>query len=188
MKTTKSFSIEDTIYKKFESICDTKSINKSLFLQNAIKKFVDDNYDINILDSFKLKNSDDNDFQKVSKSYWDESFEKRYVVFENGNQLDIDTFDKLYEKIDKTVASVFNYIKQTEEITKKDIEDDEIYDVVDPSFLNISGIDNNKVRNIIDKIDITKIDILDRTKFDYMKEMTELSNTIDTNIEKGPFA
>ena len=185
MKTTKSFSIEDTIYKKFESICELKSINKSLFLQNTIKKFVDDNYEIDTLDLFKLKNMDqnlidDNDFIKVSKLYCDEKLEKKYVVFENGNQLDIDTFDKLYEKIDKNVVSVMNYIKQNEEIIKKDI-DDEIYDVVDPSFLNCSSISEEKFRKIVSNIDTTKINLLDKTKTQHLKERLE------NDINKGPF-
>jgi len=40
MKTQKTFTIEKEIYKEFDKISKEKSINKSLFIENAMKEFI----------------------------------------------------------------------------------------------------------------------------------------------------
>lgn len=41
MKKTKTFTIEESIYKKFDEIAKKKSINKSLFIENAMKNYIE---------------------------------------------------------------------------------------------------------------------------------------------------
>jgi predicted transcriptional regulator len=41
MKKTKTFTIEDDIYKKFNELAKKKSINKSLFIENALKDYIE---------------------------------------------------------------------------------------------------------------------------------------------------
>jgi hypothetical protein len=46
MKVQKTFTIDDDTYKEFSSLCKKLSINKSLFVENSIKKLLENN-DIN---------------------------------------------------------------------------------------------------------------------------------------------
>ena len=43
MKIQKTFTIEEDISKEFDKISKEKSINKSLFLENAMKDFIEKN-------------------------------------------------------------------------------------------------------------------------------------------------
>ncbi len=43
MKTTKTYSIEESIYRAFDSLTTEKNINKSSFIEDIIKKFLKDN-------------------------------------------------------------------------------------------------------------------------------------------------
>lgn len=40
MKAQKTFTIDKDIYLEFSKLCNEKSINKSLFVENSIKKFI----------------------------------------------------------------------------------------------------------------------------------------------------
>lgn len=41
MKIQKTFTIEDNISKEFDKISKEKSINKSLFIENAMREFIE---------------------------------------------------------------------------------------------------------------------------------------------------
>jgi len=41
MKITKTFTISEEIFKKFDEISKVESINKSLFIENSMKNFLD---------------------------------------------------------------------------------------------------------------------------------------------------
>ena len=41
MKKTKTFTIDDDVYKKFDKLAKNKSINKSLFVENAMKEYIE---------------------------------------------------------------------------------------------------------------------------------------------------
>ena len=43
MKIQKTYSIEESIYNAFDSLTNEKNINKSLFIEEYIKKFLKDN-------------------------------------------------------------------------------------------------------------------------------------------------
>lgn len=42
-RTTRTFSIDDSLYKEFYRIVQEKNINKSRLIEDMIKKFVDEN-------------------------------------------------------------------------------------------------------------------------------------------------
>lgn len=48
MKLTKTFTIDDVVYKKFSELTKKKSINKSLFIENAMKDYIDKENNVNI--------------------------------------------------------------------------------------------------------------------------------------------
>jgi len=41
MKVTKTFTIDNNVYKEFNKLSKQNSINKSLFLENCMKKFIE---------------------------------------------------------------------------------------------------------------------------------------------------
>lgn len=43
MKIQKTFTIEEEISKEFDKLSKEKSINKSLFIENAMKEFIEKN-------------------------------------------------------------------------------------------------------------------------------------------------
>lgn len=43
MKKQKTFTINEKIYEKFLEICQEKSINKSLFIENKMVEFIEKN-------------------------------------------------------------------------------------------------------------------------------------------------
>lgn len=43
MKVQKTFTIEEEISKEFDKLSKEKSINKSLFIENAMKEFIEKN-------------------------------------------------------------------------------------------------------------------------------------------------
>lgn len=43
MKVQKTFTIEEEIFKEFDKLSKEKSINKSLFIENAMKEFIEKN-------------------------------------------------------------------------------------------------------------------------------------------------
>lgn len=183
MKINKSFSIEDISFKKFEKICESKSINKSLFIQKAIDKFIAENYEIDISASYKLKNTNDTNYVRIiNKSYHTET-EKFFINLDNDDKINIDTFDKMYEKVDfeqiKSDSDVRDVLNELVYVTTK-IDDFDVEEV-DPSFLNNSCISIEKVKNIFDNIDTNKIiDQNDNTTLTFNDSLNEY-------VEKGPF-
>ena len=43
MKITKTFTISEEIFKEFDKISKEKSLNKSLFIENCMKDFIEKN-------------------------------------------------------------------------------------------------------------------------------------------------
>lgn len=50
MKVQKTFTIEKEIIKEFDRISKEKSLNKSLFIENCMKEFIEKNKDRNEMD------------------------------------------------------------------------------------------------------------------------------------------
>lgn len=52
MKLKKTFTIDSNVWKKFDEISSKNSINKSLFIENCLKKLIED-YDNNKRNNIK---------------------------------------------------------------------------------------------------------------------------------------
>ena len=165
-KIPRRFSIDDKLYQKFEDICKRKKINKSIILRDAIKKFITDNYDIDRNQTYKIKNSINEDYVTITGK------DAGYLILSNGNRIDINDFELIYEAEDLKVRACLDFFEKKEEIE----EADEVY-VLDFTFIDmgtlaeITGqkliwIDHHKTAmeenkelwdsNILGKRDITK--------------------------------
>ncbi|MCK9446052.1 hypothetical protein M0Q50_04080 [bacterium] len=182
MKINKSFSIEDTSFKKFEKICESKSINKSLFIQKAIDKFIAENYEIDISASYKLKNTNDTNYVRIiNKSYHTET-EKFFINLDNDDKINIDTFDKMYEKVDFEQIKIDNDVRDVlNEIVYGTTKIDDDVEQVDPSFLNNSCISVEKVKNFVDNINTNKINEQNDN------DILTINDSLKEYVEKGPF-
>jgi len=87
-KISRTFSIDHKIYEKFEDICKSKNINKSKVIQDSIKNFIGENYDIDFNTDYKLKFGDNTEIVKITKK------ESEFVLLSNGNKMNI--FDYYY--------------------------------------------------------------------------------------------
>jgi len=127
-KITRTFSIESDMFSKFEDICKNKELNKSKVLQDCIKSFVIDNFEIKNK-SFQLK--DDDSYEPVTIL----SKEDNMFHLSDGNILNIVTFEKIYEEIDSFVLETKDYIETLNKIeiqkksgTLKDVLSDEEFE------------------------------------------------------------
>ena len=143
MKTTKTFSIEEDIYEKFEDICKFKGMNKSNIIQKSIKQFIVDNYEIDKNINYRIKGDKNDDILQIINK------EDNYIILSNGNKIDIYTFEKIYERANIDVENVLKQIN-------KNINHDADVDVIDPDFLNKPSINIQNAKNIIENIDIKK--------------------------------
>lgn len=148
-KITKTFSIDEKKYEKFEEICKMKAINKSSMIQMAIDQFIVDNYDIDTNIRYKLVGDKTNEFVQIKEKI------DKYIVLNNGNQLDIYTFEKMYESFDADVAKVLEEIDPTKKFDEDDVDDvDEVY----PNILYSSSLSMDKIKQVFENIDIDSID------------------------------
>lgn len=197
MKITKTYSIEENLFKRFDNICKTKNINKSSEIQDFIQSFVNDNLEINDEIPYKKIGDESNEYVNI-KVINSKEFNKVIISLDDGSLLDIDTFEERYEKMEEDVLFVLKKIKPESEgetlletfeksngktIIEKDILiDTDEDDIVDPSILNISTNINSKIiKDMFDKIDIDKIEFdEDKDKIEHKDEPEE--------IQKGPIA
>ena len=140
--TTKTFSIDQKIYEKFEQICDSKRINKSKVLQDAVKNFIGENYDINKDMFYKLRYISNPEIVKI------ESKDRDFIILSNGNKMNIFDFEMLYEEEDLGVAKVMNYFGCSEDV-----------DQVDPEELFDGGCSLNPdmLKKEFENVDVTKV-------------------------------
>lgn len=126
---TKTFSIDNKLYERFELICETKRMNKSKVIQDAIRKFISENFDIDTNTYYRLKLNVDSELVKIEKK------EDDFILLSNGNKLNIFDFEMLYESQDPSVDKVlYDLIGQRSILSNaKAINNDD--DIVDPSIL-----------------------------------------------------
>ena len=117
-KITKTFSIDEKMYERFDNVCKIKKINKDLILQEYINKFIIDNYNIDDQVDYIIKNDDE--FNPISI----EKKENDKLFLSNGNVINIFDFEKIYEKIDSKYMNVEEETI-TETITETDTLSDE---------------------------------------------------------------
>jgi len=146
---SKTFSVDQKMFEKFEQICDTKRINKSKVIQDAIKDFIGENYDINKDIFYKLKYFEGSDLVKVVNK------EKDFIILSNGNKMNIFDFEMMYEEEDLGVKQALRFLN-----SDKGVDDVE---QVDPDFLNNSFMNEESIKNIVDQVDIKHV-LINETK------------------------
>ncbi len=176
-KISKTFSVEEKIYEKFESICELKSINKSNIIQKAITEFIGKNYDINKDKLYKMRYGDISDIVKI------ESNENEFITLSNGNRFNIFDFEMLYEEYDSVVENVLSELG----LSKDDV------DIVDPDMMDkkVLGLNPNDVKTLFDKIDtnymdgVVNPDILNKTVLGLNPDdIKKLFQNVDTSTLK----
>jgi len=144
-KISRTFSIDDKVYEKFESICNTKKYNKSKILQGAIKSFIGENYDIDKSLYYKLRYGNNDEMVQIQKK------EHEFIFLDNGNIVNIFDFEMLYESEDQGVKKVLKDLQ-----SDKGLELDED-DIVYPDFLDNPAISvdmSEEIHNFITRFDI----------------------------------
>jgi hypothetical protein len=183
-KITKTFSIEEKLYDKFELVCKSKGINKSKILQDAIKTFIGQNYEINKKLSYKLKYDENSEPTHIIDKDLD------FFILDNGNKINIFDFEILYEEFDDYVSNVLNNLKNETETETESV-------VVDPNILNttvfniddlkkmVSNVNENENENI-DNSDELLVRLIEKRK--ELKNTYVLTDTNDLNKLKEIFA
>jgi len=189
---SKTFSIDEKLYKRFESICKTKNLNKSAVLQAAIKDFVAENFDVDKDVLYRLKVNPDAELVKVEKK------EKDFIILNNGNRINIFDFEILYESQDPGVGQVLDELISersgilgrskdiintddtvvSPEILTKPFVDPEVGEAVKKACMNVN-IDNSVTpRTIVREInsDEPAFVIDDTTTEDKIQSMREQYN------------
>ncbi len=143
-KISRTFSIDHKIYEKFEDICKSKNINKSKVIQDSIKNFIGENYDIDFNTDYKLKFGDNTEIVKITKK------ESEFVLLSNGNKMNIFDFEMLYEEEDQGVKQVLKDLQ-----SEKGVDVDE---TIDPSEMFHKSVFGNPetVKKMFDNIDVKR--------------------------------
>jgi len=103
--TTKTFSIDSELYKKFEKLCESRSITKSKIIQKAIKQFLVDN--IPMENTFYVLKHD----LEICNYLTITDKEDEFVVLSNGSKINVFDFDKIYEEVDSGVIKTLDIIR-----------------------------------------------------------------------------
>jgi hypothetical protein len=141
-KITRTFSIEEKLYDKFELMCKSKGINKSKILQDAIKTFIGQNYEINKKLSYKLKYDENSEPIHIIDKDLD------FFILDNGNKINIFDFELLYEEFDNYVNIVLNELQNK---NNNDIENEN--EEVDPNILNTTVFNLNDLKKVVLNVD-----------------------------------
>lgn len=143
-KITRTFSIEEKLYDKFELMCKSKGINKSKILQDAIKNFIGQNYEINKKLSYKLKYDENSEPIHIIDKDLD------FFILDNGNKINIFDFEILYEEFDDYVSKVLNELQNKNNIENEN-ETENVE--VDPNILNSTVFNLNDLKKSVLNVD-----------------------------------
>ena len=182
-KITKTYSIQESIYKRFDELCKDKNINRSRFIETKINEFIIENWTSSLEGVYSFMGTEQ--YVKVTKVEIDDGIS--YVILSNGNKLNLDDFEKIYtEKMvdpnefftgkkerdifNKNQDSIDEYLK-TDRIddavnfidNKENILSNELLGVVEesyeenfeisPMFLNSPLISPNQIGSIMEIFD-----------------------------------
>lgn len=152
--TTKTFSIDNKLYERFELICKTKKMNKSKVIQDAIRKFISENSDIDTNTYYRLKLDVNSELVKIDKK------EDDFILLSNGNRLNIFDFEMLYESqgpnVDKVLYDLIN--ERSTLLNVKLINND---DIVDSSILEnhiMSKEHAESIKKTFMNVDMSKVE------------------------------
>jgi hypothetical protein len=114
MKTTKTYSIEESIYKAFDTLTTAKNINKSSFIEDYIKKFLKDN-DMDYVDKlYSLKENPNHVVTVISQ-------DNIYYFLDDGSKIQKILFMQIFKESESINPTEF--FKKSEPILEKLGED-----------------------------------------------------------------
>jgi len=91
-KITKTYSIEEQIFNRFDEICRQKNINRSKFIEKKINEFILENWSVDQNKMYSLPGSDD--YVKIVDTNIENG--NGYVKLNNGNKLKLADFELMY--------------------------------------------------------------------------------------------
>jgi len=175
MKTTKTYSIEGSIYNAFDSLTTEKNINKSSFIEDCIKKFLKDN-DMDFVDKlYCLKTNPDHIVTVISQ-------DSTYYILDDGSKIQRILFMQIFKELSPINPDEFfsksNPILENiaEEIKNIKISD---YIVNDEQFYK----DKTKIQNIkiSDYIVNDEQFYKDKTKIQNINLLNEINNNYNSS-------
>ena len=161
MKTTKSYSIEESIYNAFDSLTTEKNINKSSFFEEVIRKFLKDN-DMDFVDKlYSLKTNPGHVVTVVSQ-------DSTYYILNDGSRIqkilfmqifkECDAVDpeKFFNKTNPFLEKIVEKIKNIDEskIKSPELKEDTFFDDISHKIFSDNEI--IKMQNIHRLIEIDK--------------------------------
>lgn len=113
MKLTKTYSVDESIYLAFETLTNEKNINKSSFIEEAIKKFLKDN-DVDYIDKlYSLKSNPSHTVTVISQ-------DPTYYFLSDGSRIQKILFMQVFKESDSVNPHDFlNPPKVLEDIAEK---------------------------------------------------------------------
>lgn len=149
-KISKTFSIDDKIYQKFEYICKSKQINKSKVIQDSIKKFIGENYYIDFTINYNLRFGENTETVKITKK------ENEFIFLDNGNKINIFDFETLY--IPEKNPDVKEVLKELKSPKIADIDETISPDILNEPLLDIDKAEELKENFFNKKLNYKKLE------------------------------
>lgn len=152
MKAQKWYTIEDSIYKAFDILTTEKNINKSLFIEDYIKKFLKDN-DMDYVDKlYSLKENPNHVVSVISQ-------DSTYYFLDDGSKIQKILFMQIFKECEAVNPN--DFFKKSEPILEKivekikNIDETKISETTEnnksslDSVMNIMNIMNNEYNSSI---------------------------------------
>jgi hypothetical protein len=164
MKTTKTYSIEESIYRAFDSLTTEKNINKSSFIEDSIKKFLKDN-DMDFIDKLYSLRADPSRVVTVI------SQDSAYYILDDGSKIQKILFMLIFKECDPINPNEF--FNKSNPIFEKLVEDIKKIDA--------SKIDTNiKINEEFKEFNVNNVSSI----FDNMKKNSNIWGTYRTEFRK----
>ena len=158
MKITKTYSIDENIYKVFDQLTNQKNINKSSFIEDHIKKFVSDN-GFDFVDKIYYLRSDPRHTVTVV------SQDNIYFQLSDGSKISKILFMQMFKEVETVNPNEFFNVPALNKLA-------ESIKSLDLSKMKFDGV------NVIEKTKVNVIEEYDLAKVKQVDEYKPLNNTI----------
>lgn len=169
MKTTKTYSIEESIYSAFDSLTSDRNINKSSFIEESIRKFLKDN-DMDFIDKlYCLKTNPDHIVTVISQ-------DKVYYNLNDGSKIQKILFMQIFTEIIPVKPEDFfkKSVPIIENIVKK------IKNIDETKIPNVSGPNEKLKMDYLEKLSKTDKDLIDSSFFeDHVNKIVEINSCVN---------
>lgn len=133
-KITKTFSVDTDIFEKFEKVSKKKNLNKSSFMENKIREFVNESIEVDTQnDYYYIHKGEDSEYIRIISKDLDDNKEL-FVILSDGNRIKFEDFEKIcckgvprinpeeFFKYDKSILGKTFSEMEKEKIIEKFIE------------------------------------------------------------------